>query len=273
MNSSLLPKFGRRESASISTLIFRDLGYDRTMIVSQGELVMPAVQSGRLDHIIKELYRDRPLQYILGYTWFYDLKFQVNEAVLIPRPETEELVDNIIRSGNSCKEVILDIGTGSGCIAISLAKAFPEARVMATDISQDALDIALKNASMNEVSVQFFLEDIRHPSKELFDSHPGLIVSNPPYVRNSEKRGMDNNVLKYEPGLALFVDDDEPLIYYSAIRDFSQAQLKTGGIVWLEINENLGKETAVLFSPPAFNQTSLIKDMFKKDRFIKAIKA
>jgi len=221
---------------------------------------------------VEALKKHTPVQYVIGEVDFYKLQFYVNPDVLIPRPETEELVDLIIKQNPSEKiHSILDIGTGSGCIAISLAHHFKEAKVTAIDISEGAVKTASGNAEKNNVSnIEFvqvdFLENYV-PEKE-FD----LIVSNPPYIGMSESALMEENVLRYEPHQALFVADNDPLVFYRKIADEDIKNLKTKGLIYLEINEKYGTETLQLFQNEIYLSAELVKDMFGKNRFIKAIK-
>jgi len=224
----------------------------------------------------------KPIQYIFGETHFYGLKFKVNESVLIPRQETEELVSLIVSDVNSStsNEIekpikILDIGTGSGCIAISLAKNIKNAEVYALDISKEAIKIAKENATYNNVNVHFINIDILNQSiwdSSFQDVEFDVIVSNPPYVRNLEKPEIQPNVLENEPHLALFVDDDNPLIFYKAITDFSIFKLKSKGLLYFEINQYLGNQTKQLLVDANFNKIQLKKDLNNNDRILKGIK-
>ena len=224
---------------------------------------------------INQLKDEEPIQYIIGETEFYGLPYTVDSNVLIPRPETEELVDwilNEFRIQNSELRII-DIGTGSGCIAISLAKHLPKAMVYAVDISKQALQIAKKNANHNNVNIHLIKLDILKPNviegidKDLkFD----IIVSNPPYVRESEKHEIQKNVLQNEPHQALFVEDANPLIYYDKITDFAKLHLTTNGVLFLEINQYLGKEMVTLLQQKKFKNIELRKDIFGNDRMVKA---
>lgn len=224
------------------------------------------------ERVLLELIEERPIQYIFNKAHFYGLVFNVNEDVLVPRPETEELVEWIISSAVEKESTIkiLDIGTGSGCIAISLAKHLPNAKVYAMDISEKALKVAKSNALLNEVDVTFIKQDILAIERltESFD----IIVSNPPYVRNLEKAEIKKNVLNYEPHLALFVEDNNALIFYEKIVSLASFGLYTGGILFLEINQYLGKETVELFNLDFFKEVTLRKDMIQNDRMIRAYK-
>lgn len=226
---------------------------------------------------LKLLKQHMPIQYILGETEFYDLTFKVNKDVLIPRPETEELVDWVINDleHQTTALTILDIGTGSGCIAISLAKNLPNAKVYALDVSATALEVAKQNADFNNASVNFFQNDILTISKTKIPqlSHKfDTIVSNPPYVRELEKTLMKPNVLNFEPHLALFVKNSDPLQFYDAIIKFSEHHLKKGGALFFEINEFLGIQVIELFKKYNFTNIALKQDIFKKDRMLKGIK-
>lgn len=224
------------------------------------------------------LKNEQPIQYILGETEFYRLPFKVNEHTLIPRPETEELVDWIINKVPRLKTQnikILDIGTGSGCIAVSLAKNLPKAKVYALDISKEALKVAKLNAELNDVKVEFIEVNILKPdtwNSEFKNLNFDVIVSNPPYVRELEKQQMQPNVLNNEPHLALFVKDENPLLFYNAITQFAVNNLSKNGLLFFEINEYLGKEMIQLFVDNKFEDIVLKQDIFKKDRMIKGIK-
>ena len=227
-----------------------------------------------LKKAISDLKKQIPVQYIIGVTEFYGLSFEVNKNVLIPRPETEELVswmlENSKRKTQNEKLKILDIGTGSGCIAISLAKTIPNADVNALDISLEALKTAKKNAIKNKVNIQFIEADILNIST-LPDQYD-IIVSNPPYVRELEKEMMQLNVLEHEPHLALFVKDQNPLLFYDKIADLAKTDLAINGRLYFEINQYLGKETVDLLKQKGFKNIELKKDLFGADRMIKADK-
>lgn len=218
---------------------------------------------------LQQLKKEKPIQYILGKTEFYSLPFYVNEAVLIPRPETEELVEWILDDFQDKKNIhILDIGTGSGCIAISLAKNSTESKVSALDFSETAIQTAKKNAKLNTVSVHFIEQDIL--KAETLPKKYDIIVSNPPYVRNLEKQEINNNVLSYEPHSALFVEDDNALIFYKKIAELAKSHLKPNGKLYFEINQYLGKETIELLEEIGFTKNELRKDIFGNDRMTKS---
>ena len=229
-----------------------------------------------LHFAVKDLLKNKPVQYIIGETEFCGMRFMVDENVLIPRPETEEMVKNIA----SCRDKaclvptgynVLDIGTGSGCIAISLAKLIPNSDVTAVDVSEKALEVAKKNAEANGVNVHFVLDDILEPSTtELIDNQFDIIVSNPPYVCEGEKSEMRANVLEHEPSSALFVPDSDPLVFYRKILEYAQKALKPDGQIWFEINEKFGKETAELCRKKGFKNIEIIKDFRGKERVVRA---
>ena len=226
----------------------------------------------KFNFAIKDLRNGKPIQYIIGNVEFCDAVLSVSPDVLIPRPETAELVYLIADNEKErSPQHILDLCTGSGCIAIALAKAFPSAMVFAFDISAEAMAVAQKNAECNHTNVSFLIADIlreENPAGESYD----IIVSNPPYVRDMEKTMMNRNVLDYEPHLALFVPDDDPLIFYRHIAEFATKHLKTGGKLYLEINEALGNETAALLEKQGY-RCIVHKDSFGKDRMIEAVKS
>ncbi|MBO5809294.1 MAG: peptide chain release factor N(5)-glutamine methyltransferase [Bacteroidales bacterium] len=223
---------------------------------------------------VKDLLKNKPIQYIIGETEFCDLKFKVNENVLIPRPETSELVMKIINSQQptaNSQQLILDIGTGSGCIAISLAKQIPNSKVYALDISEKALEVAKGNAINNDTDVTFIHDDILN-LKNNIEIEFDIIVSNPPYVRELEKAEMRDNVLDWEPHNALFVSDNDPLIFYRNILEFAKSHLKENGEIWFEINEYLGKEMADLCKEYGFSDVEIFKDFRGKERIVKVNK-
>lgn len=234
--------------------------------------------SSRILESLEQLKDEQPIQYIIGETEFYGLPFKVNPYTLIPRPETEELVEWIIKHQPKLNHEtlnILDIGTGSGCIAISLAKHIPNAKVFAFDVSPGALKMARQNAELNGVSIEFIEANILN-SETWSDSFKAMkfsvIVSNPPYVREQEKQLMKPNVLNNEPHLALFVKDENPLLFYKAIAQYASTNLEKNGALFFEINEFLGREMIHLLTTNNFVNIQLKQDIFKKDRMIKGEK-
>lgn len=246
---------------------------NRLSLAVQPDLIISKEEEQDLFEALSKLKLQKPIQHILGETEFYGLPLKVNEHVLIPRPETEELVSWILKDVKLLKAPgpkILDIGTGSGCISISLAKKIRQAVVTAMDISRDAIKIARENAKLNGVEVEFIQADVLS-----LDQLPGqydIIVSNPPYVRESEKSGIKANVLENEPHLALFVKDEAPLVFYKKIAKLAVDNLRPGGSLYFEINQYLGDQTKTLLENMGFAPVLLRKDMYGNDRMIKAIK-
>ncbi|HBT10148.1 MULTISPECIES: peptide chain release factor N(5)-glutamine methyltransferase [Leeuwenhoekiella] len=232
------------------------------------QLKLDEAQRNLFDKALSRLQQNEPLQYIVASTEFYGFPFQLSPAVLIPRPETEELVDWIYTDFKNTSCTILDIGTGSGAIAVSLAKLLPEAKVTAIDVSEDALKIAEANASSNAVNVQFIKQDIL--DCQALDRSYDVIVSNPPYVRDLEKVEIKANVLNYEPHLALFVEDQNALIFYKKIAELAIKALQPNGILYFEINQYLSAETVSLLKNIGFSQVELRDDFAGKPRMIKA---
>ena len=241
------------------------LVYNRSDCIINSNQLLNKSQLSKIKQIVAELKTHKPIQYILGKTEFYGLKIKVNEHTLIPRPETEQLVDWILKENFGAA---LDIGTGSGCIPIALAK-HADAKVSAIDVSEDALLIAEENAKNNEVEIDFIHQDILQTN---YLQKVDLIVSNPPYVLESEKEIMQENVLDYEPELALFVEDKNPLIFYKKIASLAFDFLNENGKLFFEINAKFGKEIIKMLADIGFVNIELKKDMNDKDRMIKAIK-
>lgn len=271
LNTLLGEIYPPEEARAVSRLVLEHLGYPQTNILMKGEDKADEAALMQINKIVTELKQFKPVQYVLGEANFHDLLFYVNEAVLIPRQETEELVDIIARENKDCCPVILDIGTGSGCIAVTLAHLLPGAEVHATDFSGKAIEVARGNARKNNCSIHFHHCDLFSvtplPPAHKYD----IIVSNPPYVTDSEKKLMDPQVLDHEPSTALFVPDSDPLLFYRRIAELTPQVLRKGGTVWLEINERFGEETAGLFRNKAFREVRVIKDLRNKDRFIKVL--
>lgn len=273
IKQSLKDSYPPSEVSSIVRLIMERICHiPPYRFLSGDNIVLPDNEKKRIREITEHLRLMEPLQYIIGIADFYSLEFEVNSSVLIPRPETEELVEHIIRDNDGKAITLLDIGTGSGCIAITLAKHLKQARVSAVDISADALSVASRNALKNDTNISFTRTDILCPDQAEADI-PGqfdLIVSNPPYIKEEEKREMERNVLDYEPHLALFVPDNDPLLFYRAIARFGKKKLNAGGHLYFEINARCGTETAGMLREEGYKQVELIKDLSGKDRIIKA---
>ncbi len=266
---NLLALYDNREASNIADILTEHItGNNRTdRIVYKNTIITPQ-QYLEYKQAIERLLKHEPVQYITSKAWFYNYPFYVNNSVLIPRPETEELVDYILKENTIKNPRIIDIGTGSGCIAISLKKNL-SADVTAIDVSKDALQVAEKNAIDLAAEIQFiqidFLDTNQWNKLGMYD----IIVSNPPYIKYEEKDSMRNNVLQHEPHLALFVENDDPLIFYKLIAQFGKIHLNNKGSIWLEINETLGIETKGLMENYSY-QVTIIKDLQGKDRMIKA---
>ena len=242
---------------------------------AENSAITPSIIT-QLQHAVSRLLHHEPLQYVLGEAWFYNLPFFVNNQVLIPRPETEELVDLIIREyqiPNNHEQLfsVLDIGTGSGCIPIALKKNCPNAHVYAMDISENALLLAAKNAERNKVDITFFQGDILSSNLQSPISNFQLIVSNPPYITQFEKAEMASNVLLHEPHLALFVSDGNPFQFYETIAAFAANNLAIGGKLYVEINSVYGMGVKVCMEKYGFKDVVIIKDMSGNDRIVKGI--
>lgn len=250
------------------------LGLNKTSYILKKKNTISKTDELKFKNILNELNIGKPIQYVVGETYFYGLKFKVNSSVLIPRPETEELVEWILSVCNSQLPNlnILDVGTGSGCIPITLKKHLPNANIFGLDISSEALATAKENAAFNNLSVNFIEGDILNHSniQSFHHSKLDVIVSNPPYIKEDEKPAMHQNVLANEPHIALFVSNENPLVFYKAIADFAKSNLKTDGYLFFEINEYLGKETVQMLVDKGFSAIELRKDMQGKDRMISA---
>ncbi len=283
---SLFPLYDREEVKNFCFLTCEKfLNFSRIDLRQKSAMGIQEDLAKKFTSVVEELLQHKPIQYILGETEFYGLKFLVDENVLIPRQETEELVDWIVNQNKSedakaqaigqSKLTILDIGTGSGCIPIALKKNLPGANVVALDVSEKALNQAQTNAKLNEVTIEFVLRDIlkTDASHETLSTSFDVIVSNPPYIRNSEQKLMQKNVLEYEPHVALFVPDENPLLFYDAIATFAKKSLRLNGQIYFEINEAFGGDVIKLLANKGFKQIELRKDLNGKDRMIKAINA
>lgn len=271
--SELFPK--TEVDTFFSILIEEYLELKRIDLVMNPNFEIPSEKLATLNSALLRLKQEEPIQYIIGKTEFYGFPFYVNQNVLIPRPETEELVEWIIKDIQEKKEKrkdssinILDIGTGSGCIPISLKKQILSANISAIDVSKKAIETAEKNAQLNEVDIDFIQQDILQT--EQLTATYDIIVSNPPYVRELEKAAMKRNVLDNEPELALFVEDRDPLIFYRKIAQLAKTHLNKNGFLFFEINEYLGKEMLEMLRLLGFKNVMLKKDLFGKDRMIKA---
>ena len=258
------------EIAALTRIVVMELlGVSQMTYFLKDDISLTAEQQALLDNAIERLKKQEPIQYILGYSDFCGLRFKVTPATLIPRPETSELVEWIASEATG-KESILDIGTGSGCIAVSLDHKIPHSKVTAWDISNDALAVAAENINANGCNVAFELVDIlaHQPNSEQFD----IIVSNPPYIKENEKEAMHSNVLDWEPHTALFVPDSDPLLFYRTIAEKGLILLKPGGRLYFEINRAHGKETMDMLAALGYTHIELRKDFAENDRMIRAVK-
>lgn len=270
INEELSDSYSAGEISALTRIIATELlGIPQMTFFLKDEVNLTAEQDALLDNAIERLKKQEPIQYILGYCDFCGLRFKVTPATLIPRPETSELVEWIASEAIG-KERILDIGTGSGCIAVSLANKIPQSDVTAWDISTDALAVATENSKTNGCAVTFKQVDILayQPTGELFD----IIVSNPPYIKENEKEAMHANVLDWEPHTALFVPDCDPLLFYRTIAEKGLTILKSGGRLFFEINRAHGKETIDMLLSLGYTAIELRKDFAENDRMIRAVK-
>ena len=284
-NKSLKHLYPTSEIDSFFFLILEEyMGFKRIDIVLKSDFLIDKKSLNLMQIATKQLEQEIPIQYIIGKTEFFGLPFNINKEVLIPRPETEELVEQVLKevsltkiyktttdeTTNEKQLKILDIGTGSGCIAISLKKQLPSSKTSAMDVSEEALRIAKKNAVLNKVDINFIHQDILKTNN--LDKFYDVIISNPPYVRELEKKEMKNNVLNNEPHLALFVDNKNPLLFYNKIAELAKKFLTKNGQLHLEINQYLGKETIKLLAEKGFKNIQLKKDIFGNDRIVTAFK-
>jgi len=258
------------EAKSISFIVFEHLlNYNKIEFFENQNTNFPPEKINKLNEIEQRLLNFEPVQYILESTEFYNLNFYLNKNVLIPRSETEELVDLIIKENSNTNKSIIDIGTGSGCIAISIKNNIKSANVYATDVSEDALLVAKQNAKSNKINVHFIKDDILNSqidSELKFD----IVVSNPPYIPLSEKNKLNKNVTDFEPHLALFTPADDPLIFYKKIAEFSCKHLVDNGNLYVEVHENFAKDVMLLFESYGYNEVKIINDMNNKPRFVKS---
>jgi release factor glutamine methyltransferase len=271
----LEPIYGSNESEALINWVVEDVLVMKRHQLKILNRKLSNEEIKQLTNIVNRLKQHEPIQYILGFAPFMHLRLKVNQSVLIPRPETEELVNLVINHfhSKSSASTVIDIGTGSGCIAIALAKSLSNSTVYAVDISTKALDIAKENALKQRANIHFVQRDFI-ADKDLFNNLQfDCIVSNPPYIKKSESVQMQKNVLAYEPHEALFVPDEDELIFYKHIVAFANERLKQGGFLAVEINQQLGDETYRLFEKSGMTHVNLIKDLSGNNRFITAQKA
>ena len=282
----LAEKFSQREAEQLMRILLEDFfGIDWNQQLMNPEMRIDERQHYQLSEAVKCLLLGEPVQYVTGMARFCDLLIKVSPSVLIPRPETEELVQKISTASLPChssvgmcegresmggdpkKIRIWDIGTGSGCIAIALAKHFVNAEVIAFDVSEQALQIAKENAESNGVKVTFVQDDVLNPQSNFFNQPVDLVVSNPPYVCDNERTAMESNVLDWEPNNALFVPDDDPLRFYRKILELAKPQLNPDGQIWFEINERMGEKMLQLCREMGFPKAEILLDFAEKPRF------
>ena len=270
-NEELSASFPAREAEQMMEILLEDLfGIDRKARLMQPDMRIDEWQHHQLEEAVKALLQGEPIQYVTGKAVFCDLCFKVDSSVLIPRPETEEMVRMIIAEVGDPRR-IWDIGTGSGCIAISLAKAFGDAEVMACDVSLEALETARENALMNDTTVTFVEGDVLALDPDVFEGMVDLLVSNPPYVMDKEREAMQTQVLDYEPHEALFVPDNDPLLYYRALLQLANDHLASQGVAWFEINEAMGDSMLNLCHEMGFLDARIIDDYAGKPRFCRIV--
>ena len=270
----LFELYDDRESANIADWTIEHItGFKRIDRITNKQFPLNVNQQHLLVILTDQLLQHKPVQYVLNEAWFAGMKFYVDENVLIPRPETEELIECIIEESRNSKvkgQMVLDIGTGSGCIPIALKNKLPECDAHALDISEGALNVAKKNAASLNAPIKFYETNILDRTKwgllPMFD----VIVSNPPYIKQSEEKEMHNNVLKHEPHLALFVPDEDALLFYKAIAEFGLQHLNRGGQLFFEINEMMGNDVKELLELKGYSDVEVKKDMQRKDRMVRS---
>ena len=271
LRKTLSPIYGEGEAKAMIRLIFHNLkGWNQTQMIMNEDTPLSDYILFKVNDILERLLKQEPIQYILGEAYFYGMNLKVDRSTLIPRPETEKLTDMIVNANRKDDLRVLDIGTGSGAIAIALSRNLPYSKVTAIDISADALKIARENAKNLHADINFIEEDVftYSPAPGSFD----IIVSNPPYVDESEKASMESNVIDYEPHSALFVPDAHPLIYYSRILEIASTALTANGRLYFEINPRHAAELKAMTENEGFSEVNVIKDIHGKERFVSAIK-
>lgn len=263
--------YDKKEISGLLRIIFEDaFEINQIKLIADAKEKFGEINFLRLKKILNRLKNSEPIQHIIGFTYFYEYKFFVNKNVLIPRWETEELVELILNDfAKTDKKIrIIDIGTGSACIAVSLAKNLENSDIYALDISRKALETASENAKINKVKINFVQKNILKHQQINFKNKFDIIVSNPPYVKNSEKKTLQKQVVEYEPNNAIFVPDENHLCFYIAISDFALNNLTKKGKLYVEINEKHGNEIVKLFKNKGFENIKLIKDINEKNRFV-----
>jgi release factor glutamine methyltransferase len=273
LKKALSSLYQKGEADAIANLVLRHLtGLSQTRLLAAYTDKSFALPAEEFDRILTRLTTGEPVQYVLGETWFMDLQIKVDRSVLIPRQETEELVDLIVRMNPFLNPDVLDAGCGSGCIALAIKKLIPGASVTGVDISTEALALARKNAGVNRLDVRFVYSDMLMGLKEFDDHSLDILVSNPPYVTQRESGLMERVVLDFEPHTALFVPDDDPLLFYRSLSKEANRLLRKEGLIFFEINEQFGDEVLQLLLEAGFSNTHCLKDLNGKIRFVKGVK-
>lgn len=271
MRRQLAPVYSPRELQQVVFELLEHFGFTRVQVIAYPDAKLSETDYEQLQLMLKRLADGEPLQYVVGTEWFMDMPFSVCRDVLIPRPETEELVRLIVGRCKRPSPRIVDVGTGSGCIAVSLAKLIDGARVTAVDVSASAIEVARRNAEQNSAQVEFVRADILADNQLFAPSSLDVVVSNPPYVTETDKNQMSRNVLDFEPHLALFVPDSDPLLFYRRIAELAQQWLKSSGMLFFEINERFGSETVQLLENMRFDNIELHRDFYEKNRMVSAV--
>lgn len=271
MRCQLTPVYSPRELQQVVFELLEHFGFTRVQVIAYPDAKISETDYEQLQLMLKRLADGEPLQYVIGTEWFMDMPFSVCRDVLIPRPETEELVRLIVDRCKRPSPRIVDVGTGSGCIAVSLAKLIDGAQVTAVDVSASAIEVARRNAEQNSAQVEFVRADILADNQLFVPSSLDIVVSNPPYVTETDKNQMSRNVLDFEPHLALFVPDADPLLFYRRIAVLAQQWLKSGGMLFFEINERFGPETVQLLENMRFDNIELHRDFYEKNRMVSAV--
>lgn len=271
LKTALLDVYDEREASAIAHEALTYItGADKLQRITNRDKELTPEQFEQYAHFREKLQEGMPLQYLTGTTWFKGMEFRVNEHVLIPRPETEELVDLIVSDYKEKQPDILDIGTGSGCIPITLAKALPQANITSIDISKEAIATAKENALLNNADINFLNIDFLDEAEQRKLPEYDIIVSNPPYIPEEEKTQLHTNVRDHEPGLALFVPDDDALLFYRHIAEFGRSHLKTNGRIYCELHIDYATETGTLFKNMDYTNVIVKEDMHGNMRMLRA---
>ena len=276
LKTELSPYYSEKEGNAIITRLFEGLlSYKQADIVLNAEQDVSKPVQEKFENALKSLKLQTPIQYVLGYTEFCNVRIAVDKRTLIPRPETEELVDWILKCCDGQALRIMDIGTGSGCIAIALKTQLKNSQILGIDISEDCIELSKENAQSNQVDVNFRVQNVLKMSESSNLGQPGsldIIVSNPPYIQHKDRYQMAENILSYEPARALFVEDSNPLLFYKAISDVGKTLLKQGGHLYFEINEKYADEVVAVMNESCYSGVEIRKDIHEKNRFVRGIR-